>query len=105
LQVFQHQEDIVVIVSERIAPDGSYENVGPSVTNAAEAIATVVRTKVGIVWTHWIEHYPFPPSKEIEPTFDQVTFIWDNRTNTYGSPQWKRLSKEKVEALIGESLD
>jgi len=76
------------------------------VTNAAEYIATIVRTQLGILWTHWIEHYPKrgPGIYESAETWDYVTFTWDAASNTYQHPKWEPFSKAGTEALIGEEI-
>lgn len=97
----------VVIFSEPI--DDDYE--GVSVTNAAEAIVSAVATKykTGATRTIWIEHYPKTYTHS-GGTFDLVTFDWDiirqggGFVMRAGRAVWRRVGREWVEELIGESF-
>jgi len=104
-----------------IATDLDEENPGPSVTNAAEDIASQVCLRYGLdpERTVFVEHYDdrfrgvmngqlveahsgcF--GRENGESFDWVTFPqrhgWE-----FGEPAWKHATKAQVEALIGQKL-
>jgi hypothetical protein len=105
LQIFPSSQQttrrMVVIVTE--LPD----NIGMSVTNAAELIATLAVKQYDLdpETMIWIEHYPdrHPPGREgdrmFDETFDMVTFRWEGGTAL--TPQWKPSSRAHVEQLTG----
>jgi hypothetical protein len=95
------------------------ENENTSITNVVEELA------VGVLRRYlpdrageprpfvWVEHYPPRRADARDETWDLVTFPdyeprpflqggrWRERFDT---PDWRRLSREQVEALIGEPL-
>ena len=88
-------------------------NVGQSVTNECENIATLVcgENDINSRDLVFIEHY----KKEDEAKhrrndplfaehFDRVQFIFDVRTNRFKNPNWSRLSHEEIERIIGTSF-
>jgi len=93
LRVYQHGTTTVLLVSE--IP----ENPGTSITNRAEALATALVRQYaqGPDWV-WIEHYP--PQGGLEERLHEVRFTWDERGRA-SNPQWERISREAVVALIG----
>jgi len=106
-----------------IATDLDDENPGPSVTNAAEAIASQVCARYGLGPEHliFVEHYDdrFPGvvngrlvegnsgsgsfGRENGESFDWVTFP-QRRDWDFGEPTWKHATKAQVEALLGQKL-
>jgi hypothetical protein len=95
------------------------ENENPSVTNIVEELAVDVLTRylpdrVGAARPFvWVEHYPPRRVGARDETWDLVTFPdytpkqvleagrWRER---FGEPEWRRLTRGQVEALIGEDL-
>ena len=85
-----------VIVTE--LPD----NLGMSLTNAAQAAALQVCQYHEIPVEHliWIEHYPEGPNHE--ETFDWVHFSFSD--GLLQVERWQRLSLNEAEQLFGERL-
>lgn len=83
------------------------DNPGMSITNAAEYLATDVWELLGAPEREivWIEHYPErgPAQRRIPEEFDRVTFTQTERG--FAGPQWRRLSRAEVEALLGGPLE
>jgi len=93
-------------------------NEGMSITSAAERIAAEVirghRLRTPLVW---IEHYAQGARGTLDDphTFDLVTFSTYEITErapylgesryTIGEPSWKPLTRNMVEALVGDELD
>ena len=97
------------------------ENMNTSITNIVEQLAAEVLVRYLEDWVGqerplvWIEHYPGSVSGGVRETdtYDLVTFAdyhvrreravgrWRVR---FGDPDWRRLSREQVEQLIGEPL-
>ena len=77
------------------------DNTGMSVTNACEDIATELVRLRGLTpgYTIWIEHYP---DRHHPESFDLITFEW--KGGVARSPDWRRVSREWVEQLVGEAL-
>lgn len=90
VQVHRHEGQTVAIVTE--LPD----NTGMSVTNAVEWLLPALAEQYGLPdGTVWIEHYE---RLHGEPdTYDLVTLRG-------GSPSWRRLALEQVEALTGAEV-
>jgi hypothetical protein len=94
----------VIILTE--LPD----NTGMSVTNACEYIATELVRQHRLTPGHtvWIEHYPdrHPPGMRNDRMFDEsfalVTFEW--KDGIARSPDWRHISREWVEQLVGEAV-
>lgn len=109
------QDSPVVIVSEH--PD----NEGQSITNAMEVIAgSMLEAHDFSAYPAplFVEHYP-PEADPIrqEETFDLVTFsdyefrhkrLWGSSKEWWitliGEPEWEPMSREEVEALVGEEV-
>ena len=74
---------------------------GPSVTNAAEELATAVRLR----WCRqgealaWWEHY----RRANRDDFDRVLFRWNGQR--YVDPEWKPGSRAMLEELLGMWLE
>lgn len=95
------------------------DNVGMSVTNAAEYIAAEVISGHGLGAANppiWVEHYPRSQAERqagLKETFDLVVFgnyevreaLRDGEwRRTVGRPRWKALDRDSVEALVGRGL-
>jgi hypothetical protein len=87
-------------------------NRGPSVTNAAEALATQVAQQFALDRARllWIEHYPRTDSRPQPGTpggeeYDLVTFEWDAVLEHFHNPTRAYSHRAAVEALIGEALE
>lgn len=87
------------------------ENVGTSVTNTAEVIATLVWNVLGKPENlQWIEHYAdrafFGKKPTMREEFDLVVF--ERRDSglleRFCHPRWRRISKEEAESLCGATL-
>lgn len=78
------------------------QNEGTSITNVAEDLAKQVCDKFAIQYDllTWIEHYP--RRLGMSETFDLVKF--NVSAMGFDSPEWKRISREGVEKLIGHKL-
>lgn len=101
IRIYQIPRKTVVIATDLAS--------GPSVTNAAEEIATQVAQKYAIdpASLTWIEHYQRPDrrAKPGEPKgeeFDLVTFTWDG--TRFVEPQWSYTTQQKVEEMIDKKL-
>jgi hypothetical protein len=99
IRVWEKEGKSIVIVTD--------QDKGPSVTNAAEVIATQVVQAFGIDPERliWVEHYP--PIKQKggtswEEEYDFVSLMWDGERFT--SPDWRYSSQLEVEQLLGEKL-
>jgi len=94
------------------------ENENTSIMNiveelAADVLATYLPDRVGQERPFvWVEHHPRHPVGHGE-TFDLVTFAHyhareELRAGRWrmliGAPEWRRLTREQVEALIGKPL-
>ena len=95
------------------------DNPGTSITNLAEQLAAEVLERYlpdrlgedrPLVW---IEHYPPRRPLVQDETYDLVTFAHYQPRQvlrlgqwrpSFGSPDWRRLSREQVELLIDEPL-
>jgi hypothetical protein len=75
---------------------------GPSVTNAAEDLATAVRRRFFRPGTAliWWEHYP---RSNGDDDFDRVLFRWNGAC--YVEPTWQHGSKALVEEQLGMVFD
>jgi hypothetical protein len=122
LRIYSTLADLVVVATEPIGGRGEYLNQGVSVTNAAEVIATRVRCELGFVFSRFIEHYPERgpnvrrrhwKDSMFDECFATVTFqwstdayrhFWPGRPNGYRTPQWKFITREGVEAIIGQAF-
>jgi hypothetical protein len=92
-----------------------HNNPGGSVTNFCEEIATQLVADLGlnVATTWWIEHYPasshpyMTGSITRNESFDFLTFHWEKRPSGQKAcdVQWKRTSREVVEAMIGQAFD
>ena len=90
LRVYRHEGQTVAIVTEQA------DNTGMSVTNAAEWLLPALAEQYGLpADVLWIEHYE---RQQGEPdTYDLVTLAG-------GSPAWRRLALEQVEAITGAEV-
>jgi hypothetical protein len=98
LRIYEIHERTVVIATDL--------NRGPSVTNAAEALATQVAQQFGLDRARllWIEHYPRTDSRPQPGTpggeeYDLVTFEWDAVREHFHNPTWAYSHGAAVEAL------
>ena len=97
LYIWQRERESVVMVTELA------DNPGTSITNRVEALAMQVYHEFEL-WpalARWIEHYP--PDEQYDETFAEVTFSIDPQKGLT-RPQWRALTREAVERLIGEPL-
>jgi hypothetical protein len=83
---------------------------GPSVTNAAEEIATQVVAQFGIDVERlvWVEHYRrldtrARPGTALGEEYDLVIFEWDGEHFTH--PDWTYSNRQEIEELVGEILE
>ena len=86
-------------------------NVGQSVTNECENIATLAcrENHINILDLVFIEHYEeeenAPRHRPNDPIyaehFDRVKFTWNERDGKFQNPKWSRFSHEEVKAIIG----
>ncbi len=109
IRIYRSQSKLPVI----IATEEVGQNPGTSITNMAEQIATDVSRIYRLAHEPfvWIEHYddrsdPIALKYGIRRTkgesFDRVEFR--RRGTELSEPDWRPISKEAVEALIGERL-
>ena len=102
LRIYQAPDRTVVIATE------VDDNPGPSMTNMAEHLATEVTRTFGLSLDAlvWIEHYHdrlvIGGRPRLPASFDLVTFMWTPQG--LRAPQWRRVSKEQVETLMGQPL-
>ena len=96
-----------------IATDLTYSlSMGASITNAIERVAREVceRFRIRPRDLVLIEHYDWrgtenaPGLGERAEHFDLVDLRWDRKKGRFTDPEWRRLSKSEVEALIGVPL-
>lgn len=106
LRVYQLANKVAVVVATELA-----SNMGPSITNSAEALATAVVSEYDLdpEKTHFIEHYDHDSGdvdSHAEPkknqTYDLVIFRWEAGRACCAS--WKPTSPDIIEHLIGEKL-
>ncbi len=92
IRVYEHQGKTVVVATDL--------DVGPSVTNNVERIASLLRQQ-GIEWDVFCEHYFDRADTDVrgKETFDWVTFTWSGEIAHH--PQWRPGSREQLEAFIG----
>lgn len=96
LRIYQHGEQAVVIVTEMA------DNQEIAITSYWPELAYEIANQYGLAATStlWLEHYPqgsYALASGRGDTFDQLT-LSDER------PQWRRLTREDVEQLVGEPL-
>jgi len=96
LRIYQHREQSVVIVTEMV------ENTEIAITSYWPELAHEIATQYGLdaPSTLWLEHYPqgsYALASGRGDTFDQLALSTE-------SPQWRRLTREEVEQLVGEPL-
>jgi hypothetical protein len=80
--------------------------------NRSGSIVTVVEWLAADTWQRegepepfvWIEHYPSEMTSDHIETFDEVTFARPSGPRFF-SPQWRRMTREEVEGLIGQPLE
>ena len=103
-------KDAEVVICSELA-----NNLGTSVTEAAQTIAGEVIEHHDLSRSVWIEHYPPEATNGQAETFDLVTFsssyevreiphAGDARRHNIGKPSWKSLDRKTVEALIGQAV-
>jgi len=91
----------IVIVTSSHNREGDNLNHNLSITNGIEKIATRL-FKLGVMWTHFIEHYPKRGDNfGFSETFDLVTFS-DGPNDIFIKPQWKHLDRNEFLRLIGK---
>lgn len=114
IRVYERLGGAFVIVASELTGELERlgDNQGTSITNMAEALATVWRARYPARPITWIEHYPARGCRwercgqtvwQFGETFSLVRFTWNNRRQHYHSPQWSHLSRERTEMLIGAS--
>jgi hypothetical protein len=91
------------------------ENPGTSVTNRADLLATTTLCLAAIMFDAdpndivWIEHYQGVPHDPMpafrKDRYARVYFQWDDREARFTKPDWRHITREGVEVLIGQSLD
>ena len=83
-------DDIKFVILQDIAN-------GTSVTNGAEQVATEVRKKkiLDPKTTRWFEIYPY----YYPNTFDEIEFDYDEMSEVYSNPRWKRCTENAINAL------
>jgi hypothetical protein len=94
LRIYAHRGRKSVILTQLA------DNLGMSVTNVAEQLATkLVRVyQLDPRNTIWVEHYP--PADGAPETFDALLFAWRGRTAH--DPVWRRKSRRWVTYWSGE---
>jgi hypothetical protein len=105
-------KDTPVVICSELA-----NNLGTSVTEAAQSIAGEVIEHHHLSRSVWIEHYPPEATNGWDETFDLVAFSsssyevreiphggGDTRHHNIGKPSWKSLDRKTVEALIGQPV-
>jgi hypothetical protein len=96
IRLYRHVGKTVVVATDL--------DVGPSVTNNVERIATLLRQQ-DITFDLFCEHY-FDRGEETprgDETFDWVEFTWSGETAIHAT--WKPGSREQVESLIGRRFE
>jgi hypothetical protein len=98
LRVYVHPDRPTVVIASELA-----SNPGTSITNRAEHLATLVchTARIDPDTMVWIEHYPTDWRPE---RFSLVEFARD-RGGRLAHPRWTHVSKARVEAMIGRSLE
>lgn len=96
LRIYQHQEQVVVIVTEMV------DNKEISITSYWPELAYEIAAhhSLPLVNTLWIEHYPqadYALAGVRGDTFDLLDLSNE-------LPEWRRLTVEEVQQLIGEAL-
>ena len=86
-------------------------NVGQSVTNEIETIATLVRRRenADVLDLIFIEHYEErthfqhyrPNDRFYSESFDRVNFFWSEAECKFKSPKWSSLTHTEVYQMIG----
>ena len=79
--------------------------------NQSGSITTVVEWLATEIWEQegrpdqfvWIEHYPSDVSSSGEETLDEVTFARPFGARFF-SPEWKRITRQELEDVIGTDL-
>jgi hypothetical protein len=98
LKIVTKKDETIVIVSELFE-----NNPGTSVTSFIARLATIIVKKFGIdpANTRFIEHCPDRGSKldHYQESFDLVRLRWDG--TQYNDPEWKRITKDVVDEMIG----
>lgn len=100
LRVYQIPGRTVVIATD--------QDIGPSVTNAAEEIATQVvhQFRIDPERLLWVEHYLREDTRAGQSSggeeYDLVTFVWDGKQ--FVQPHWTYSTQRAIEELIGERL-
>ncbi len=95
IRVYEHEGKTVIVATDL--------DVGPSVTNNVERIASLLRQQ-GIQWDVFCEHYFDRPETDARgsETFDWVTFTWSRGVAHH--PVWRPGSREQLEAFIGRNF-
>ena len=99
-------KDAPVVICSELA-----NNLGTSVTEAAQTITGEVIEHHDLSRPVWIEHYPPEATNGQAETFDLVTFSSYEVRETLrrggakhhkvGNPSWKPLDRKTIEALLG----
>ena len=110
IYVADDPKDAEVVICSELA-----NNLGTSVTEAAQTIAGEVIKHHDLSRPVWIEHYPPEATNGWDETFDLVAFSsyevreipcggGGARHHNIGKLSWKPLDRKTVEALIGQSV-
>lgn len=77
------------------------DNPGPSVTNAAEFIATLLHRQ-GYQWHFYVERYNRRSfrSDERQQTWDLCMFAWNPRLARFDEPRWHGCTETQYRALL-----
>jgi hypothetical protein len=94
IRLYHHEGKTIVVATDL--------DVGPSVTNNAEVIATLLRER-GIDFDLFCEHYEPGPDHDLEEVFDWVTFTWQGTTAVH--PEWQPGTRQQVETAIGRRFE
>lgn len=104
IRIFDRGELAPVVVLTEIA-----ENPGASVTNAAEVIATELRSRHPLLRTTnpiWVEHYngeSYALGLHAPDRFGTLSFQW--LRDRYRAPQWRPLAASELQNLLGAPLE
>jgi hypothetical protein len=99
LRIYRMTDYVTVAIATELA-----ENKGPSITNSSEALWREVVKEYDLdpEKTWFVEHYP-GNSEYDKYSFSTVSFTWLGEYAT--KPQWKHITRQEIERLIGERLD
>jgi hypothetical protein len=109
IYVADDPKDAPVVLCSELA-----NNLGTSVTEAAQRIAGEVIERHDLSCPVWIEHYPPEATNGRDETFDLVASSYEVREISHGNGSaghhnigklsWESLDRKTVEALIGQPV-